>query len=241
MNSASSHRPPGVRALPLLLAVALLSICGGVLLNSKPPDAPPRAVASLAKSPHVPWIAEPTLPAPLPGVFSLPPATLAGNAGAVAAIVHKTPPPASRDSFTFADLQAQLPQGPDGQFLMEVPTLYFSAGDAAARQVIEGQTVEITAQLTPDPANPALATLCRSLTRCCSADARRYTTRVEFTTTCPAFPADTWVTVTGKVHYFRDAGGYGTVVQVETLHEAKPPAQVVLNQLLPETRDFTVQ
>jgi hypothetical protein len=152
----------------------------------------------------------------------------AGTVTAQTITRHQPPPPASRDAFTFADLKAQMPQRADGTFLMEVPSLYFSAGDPAARQVIEGQSVETTAQLRPDPSYPALFQLTRSLTRCCSADSRAYSIVVEPATAMPSLPDGAWVSVTGTISYRREIGGYGPVIHSATIHQVPPPAIPIL-------------
>jgi len=228
--------------VPPLLAAALLAVCGGIFLNPKPPDSPsgtntPTTTLSPVPAAEQPRLSAPPTPAerhptsPHPGVLSLPPATLTGNYTIPPPKIHQAPPPsASRDTFTIDDLKAQLPQRASGTFAMEVPTLSFSAGDAAARQVIEGQSIETTAQITSRPSNPACATLSRSLTRCCASDARSYTLTAELPTPHPLFPDGAWVTVTGTLHYTREIGdfSFSPMIRVLSMQMVPPPAQTVL-------------
>jgi hypothetical protein len=170
------------------------------------------------------------LPAPaerLPGVLSLPPATHARDARAPTGTRH-LPPPADAGRFTLEDWQAQTPRRNDGTFLVEVPTLHFSASDPAARSVIEGQSVETTAQLHRSPLHPALTTLARSLTHCCTADARDFTIPLELPGEDPLLPDGAWVIVTGTIRYRPDPAGYRAVLCAKNIRVTDPP----LNPLL---------
>lgn len=155
-------------------------------------------------------------------MLSLPPATNASRSTTPAGPRHR-PPPADVGRFTLADLKAQAPQRDDGTFLVDVPTLRFSASDPAARSVIEGQSVETTAQLCRNPSDPSLTTLSRSLTHCCSADARHFAIPVRFQGTHPSLPYGAWVTVTGTVAYHHDPAGYHAVLSASHISLTIPP------------------
>lgn len=210
MNSALlSKQVSRASTVPLLLAIGLLCLCG-VLLNSQ-------RIASSAPRTQSPTEFKPnSIPAEVmpSGVLNLPPATLAGNLNS---INHVPPPTSSRDSFTLADLKAQMPQRSDGTFLMELSTIYFSASDAAARQIIEGKTIETTAQISFNADEGTGVKLCRSIPYCCSAHARRLSIVAKFNGAAPAFANGDWVTITGTVAYCRDLNGYSPVLQIKSM------------------------
>ena len=232
MNSRPFHRRTIGSVLPPLLAASVLCMGGVLCIKSSQPHpatglaAPPRA----ASAPVEAAASEPALAKahPLSGVLSLPPAMLPGTVTAQTITRHQPPPPASREAFTFADLKSQMPQRADGTFLMEIPTLYFSAGDAAARQVIEGQNVETTAQFRRAGTGIAAPRLTRRLTRCCSADAQEFCITAAEPARLPAFAEGTWVKAMGRMQYRREVGGFGAVLEIATISEVPPPATPVL-------------
>lgn len=223
---------PGVsrlnrQMLPLIPAAALLGVCG-VLLMHRVPESVGTPVLSLPPKEKAPPVSsDPPSPSSLPGVFSLPPATLAGI-GPVAPSASHRPPPDSRERFSLADLKAQMPQREDGTFVIEVPTLHFSASDPAARQVMDGQPVETLAQIATSNGSVVDLSLSRLLTHCCSADARPFYIGTSFSGPAPALGNASWVKVRGRIAYQRRSGGFRTVLNVESVTQAPAPLHPVL-------------
>lgn len=219
------------QTLPLIPAAALLGVCGMLFIHRSPePVGTPVLSLPAAENPAenaTPVSSDPPNPASLPGVFSLPPATLAGS-GPVAPPASHRPPPDSRQRFSLADLKAQMPQREDGTFVIEVPTLHYSASDPAARQVMDGQPVETLAQIAIGSDSAAELRLSRLLTHCCSADARPFYIATTFSRPPPAIANASWVTVRGRISYQRRLGGYGTVLNVESITETPAPVKPVL-------------
>ena len=47
----------------------------------------------------------------------------------------------SYGSFTLEDLKAQVPQSKDGNFILDVPELYYTGGDFEVHHVLTGQSI----------------------------------------------------------------------------------------------------
>lgn len=223
MNPPAPFHGMHRRTLPLLAALAPPAACW-VLFTFHPGDDVASAPRHMNFAPQLPELPKAANLPQLPGVLALPPATLAGARTTAAAVTHR-PPPDSRAVFTLADLKAQMPQRENGTFLMEVPTLHFSAADAAARQVIEGRQVETLAQFSSGQTGPRLS---RRLTRCCTADAREFSVTAVLTPALTATAAGTWVKATGRIRYRREIGGFVAVLEITSITEAAPPANPVL-------------
>lgn len=213
------------RTLPLLAALAL-PVCCWVFLKQQHRDDLTSGPSRIPSAPAalLPGIPSATNLPQLPGVMSLPPATLASASKTPAAVIHR-PPPDSRAVFTLADLKAQMPQREDGTFVMEVPTLHFSAADAAARRIMDGQRVETVAQLLSGDTGPRLS---RRLTRCCTADAREFSVAAVLPPDFNAGTAGTWVKAAGRLRYRREIGGFAAVLEITSITEVPPPANPVL-------------
>lgn len=109
-----------------------------------PADLPPAAVASAPATPAT--TAKPAADAPPSATPSTP------------AVSTTTPPTGAKEAksyggFTLADLEAQVPKSKAGNFILEVPELYYTAGDKEVQSVITGQMVETVAQVLPEKVN----------------------------------------------------------------------------------------
>jgi hypothetical protein len=130
-------------------------------------------------------------------------------------------------SFTLADLKAQVPQSPEGNFMLEVPELYYTAGDKEVQGVLNGQSIETIAQVLPEKVNNEKGTrlrIFRLLVQCCAADARPYSIPVEFGTTAPVYKDMSWVKVTGKMSYKKEGDQIVPVIEDAKMTEAAEPA-----------------
>lgn len=193
------------------------------LLNKSKPAAKPAAtetvVATAPKVADLPPAATTTKPATTP-----PPGVAAASA---AAAETKTPPknipaPAqaskSYGTFSLEDLKKQVPQSKDGNFILEVPELYYTGGDLEVQKVLTGQMVETVAQILPEKVNNTdghRMRIFRMLVQCCAADARPYSVPIDFGKQAPTFKDMTWVKVVGKMNYKKE--GNQTVPIIETI------------------------
>jgi uncharacterized repeat protein (TIGR03943 family) len=187
--------------------------------------------------------APPAVPAPAPVVAAAtPPATAAGDAakapdappatatGDIAKDVNAAPAPGAQTksygNFTLADLKAQVPQSKEGNFLLEVPEIYYTAGDKEVQGVLAGQSVETTAQVLPEKLNNPdgkRVRIFRLLIQCCAADARPFSIPVEFDKKAPEFKESTWVKVIGTMTYKSEGGQTVPVLQATSMVESAEP------------------
>jgi hypothetical protein len=138
----------------------------------------------------------------------------------------------SYGSFTLADLKAQVAQSPEGNFILEVPELYYTAGDKEVQSVLNGQPVETIAQVLPEKVNNEKGTrlrIFRLLVQCCAADARPYSIPVEFGKTAPTeFKDMSWVKVTGKMTYKQEGDQTVPVLEAASMTPAAEPADAMV-------------
>lgn len=132
----------------------------------------------------------------------------------------------SYGSFTLADLEAQVPKSPEGNFILEVTELYYTAGDKEVQGVLAGQPVETIGQVLPEKVNNDKGTrirLFRMLVQCCAADARPYSIPVEFANAPPQFKDMTWVKVVGKMSFHQENGQTVPVLEATAITETAAP------------------
>jgi hypothetical protein len=138
----------------------------------------------------------------------------------------------SYGSFTLEDLKAQVSQSPEGNFMLEVPELYYTAGDKEVQSVLNGQPVETIAQVLPEKVNNEKGTrlrIFRLLVQCCAADARPYSIPVEFGKTAPTeFKDMSWVKVTGKITYKQEGDQTVPVLEATSMTPAAEPADAMV-------------
>jgi hypothetical protein len=193
---------------------------------AKAPSAPPVSSVTKADSPPASQ--------PSPSATAQPPATASAQPapGAPApAATAATPPPGAKDTksyggFTLADLEAQVPKSKAGNFILEVPELYYTAGDKEVQSVLAGQSVETIAQVLPEKVNNAdgkRLRVLRMLIQCCAADARPYSIPVQFAEKAPTFKDMSWVKVTGKMSYSQESGQTVPILLAGTIEETTAP------------------
>ncbi len=206
--------------------------------KKKAPQEPAAAPAPLAAAsgtvavtpsagPRVPGSAAPATSSVV--VTTLPPAASAPPAAAGSA------PPAggskSYGNFTLDDLKAQVPMSKEGNFILEVPELYYTAGDKEVQGVLVGQSVETTAQVLPEKVNNAEGKrlrVFRLLVQCCASDARPYSIPVEFAEKAPVLKEMSWIKVVGKMAYRQEGGQTVPIIEATSLKETTAPENSML-------------
>ena len=134
-------------------------------------------------------------------------------------------------SFTLEDLKAQVPMSKEGNFILEVPELFYTAGDKEVQTVLTGQSVETIAQVMPEKVNNAdgkRLRILRLLVQCCAADARPFSVPIEFSEKAPEFKEMTWVKVVGKMAYQQEGGQTVPLLQATDIKETTAPDQSML-------------
>ena len=197
--------------------------------NAKPapsqPDLPPAIAAGQAKKTD-------SAPEPIAGMKTANTEAMEKAASKVA----DTPAGGAAEAksyggFTLADLEAQVPRSKDGNFILEVPELYYTAGDKEVQGVLAGQMIETIAQVLPEKVNnedKKRLRIFRMLVQCCAADARPYSIPVEFAEKAPDFKEMTWVKVTGKMGYKQEGGQTVPMVEVKKIEETTAPDNAMI-------------
>lgn len=162
----------------------------------------------------------------------LPPPAQFKEADAVAKASPKPPEEAkSYGSFTLEDLKKQVPQSKEGNFILEVPEIYYTAGDLEVQKVITGQGVETVAQVLPEKVNNENGhrlRVFRMLVQCCAADARPYSVPVDFGKKAPDFKEMSWIKVTGTMSYKQEGGQTVPVINATKIEETTAPADAMI-------------
>lgn len=145
------------------------------------------------------------------------------------------PPPAqaskSYGTFTLEDLKKQVPQSKDGNFILEVPELYYTGGDVEVQKVLTGQMVETVAQILPEKVNNAdghRLRIFRMLVQCCAADARPYSVPIDFGKKAPDFKDMTWVKVVGKMGYKKEGTQTVPIIEATKVEETTAPDNAMI-------------
>lgn len=212
-NKASQSAPDSAAAKPAAVAKAPT--------QTQPPSsataagAPP--AAATASAPPAATTQTPAGSTP-PGASGTAPAPAAGAGQAAQA--------QSFGSFSLADLEAQVPKSKEGNFILEVPELYYTAGDLEVQKVLTGQKVETVAQVLPEKVNNPdghRIRVFRLQIQCCAADARPYSIPVDFGKKAPEFKDMTWVKVVGKMNYKQESGQTVPILEAIGITETTAP------------------
>lgn len=132
----------------------------------------------------------------------------------------------SMGAFTLDDLKAQFPPNKEGNFMLEVPEIFYSAGDKEVQAVLEGQPVETIAQVLPEKVNNPNGTrlrIFRVLVQCCAADGRPLSFPVEFGKEPPKFKDMTWVKVIGRMSFKKENDQIVPVLEATSMTETAEP------------------
>lgn len=165
--------------------------------------------------------AAPTAAAAAPGATPAPATQAAPAAGSAQ----------SYGSFTLEDLKQQVPQNSAGEFVLEVPEIYYTGGDIEVQKVITGQSIETTAQVLPEKVNNAdghRLRIFRMLVQCCAADARPYSIPVDFGKKAPEFKDMTWVKVHGTLSYQKEGDQTVPVIHASKIEETAAPDNAMI-------------
>ena len=151
------------------------------------------------------------------------------------AVAKASPPPPDKArsvaSFTLEDLKKQVPQSKEGNFILEVPELYYTGGDLEVQRVITGQPVETVAQVLPEKVNNAdghRLRIFRLMVQCCAADARPYSIPVDFGKKAPEFKDMSWVKVTGKMSFKKEGDQVVPIIEATSIEETPAPADAMI-------------
>ncbi len=106
--------------------------------------------------------------------------------------------------YTFEDFKLQVDQNDDGEFLMDVISIFYTGGDEEVKNVVDGLPVETMGQVMPEKVrNPDGTRLrvFRLMMNCCIADARPVSVPVDFGTSLPDYKEMGWYKIHGTMSY----------------------------------------
>lgn len=137
------------------------------------------------------------------------------------------PPPGNAwGTFTIEDLKKLVPQSSAGDFLLDVPQIFYTAGDRELMAVMEGIRVETTAQLMPETHdNPDQTRLkaFRLFIECCAADARPISIPVDFEAGPPEYQEMGWYRLFGTLHFVEEENGLVPLMKMERIEATAEP------------------
>ncbi|HEY1082976.1 MAG TPA: hypothetical protein VGE29_11965 [Prosthecobacter sp.] len=165
-------------------------------------------------------------PTPMPDTPPGPPEKFNDATEVAKADAAKPKEAQSFGSFSLEDLKQQVPQNSKGEFMLDVPEIYYTGGDIEVQKVINGQPIETTAQVLPEKVNNASGhrlRIFRMLVQCCAADARPYSVPVDFGKKAPDFKEMTWVKISGMMSYEKDGDQTIPVIRATNIEETTAP------------------
>ena len=134
-------------------------------------------------------------------------------------------------SFTIEDLKKMVPQNDKGEFLLDVPQIFYTAGDRELMQVMEGIPVETSAQLMEETLNNPDKTRLKAFRlfiECCAADARPLSIPIDFGKAPPAYTEMGWYKIYGKLHYATENEEIVPLLQIERIEATTEPTDGLL-------------
>lgn len=129
-------------------------------------------------------------------------------------------------TFTLDDLKQMVPQNEAGDFQLDVPQIFYTAGDKELMDVMEGIPIETSAQLmeeTLNNPNGHRLKAFRLFIECCAADARPLSIPIDFGEAPPEYIEMGWYRLYGKLHYVEEEGDLLPVLRMERLEETSEP------------------
>lgn len=131
-------------------------------------------------------------------------------------------------AFTLEDLDRMVKKSEDGNYLISVVELFYTAGDEEIQRVLAGLPVETTGQVLPDrtagPTGERLRVF-RLYIECCAADARPLSVPVEFADGVPGFKEMGWYRIVGTMRYRKEKGVTVPVLEATVLEETEEPRE----------------
>jgi len=130
--------------------------------------------------------------------------------------------------FTIEDLKKMVPQTSAGDFLLDVPQIYYTAGDQELMKVMEGISVDTTAQVIEDTIENSPAKRLRAyrlMIDCCAADARPLSIPIDFAESLPEYKEMGWYKLVGRLHFHKSEDSeYTPILQIKSFQPTPEPA-----------------
>lgn len=128
--------------------------------------------------------------------------------------------------FTLEDLESFVKRSDEGNFMISLIELFYSAGDVEVRNVLTGQPVETVAQVVEDAVNNPDGTRLRAFRmfmQCCAADSRPVSIAVEFGKAPPPYKEMGWYKLIGTMDFQTENGIMTPILRISEMREDKEP------------------
>lgn len=132
--------------------------------------------------------------------------------------------------YTLEDLEKVVQRSPEGNLMLTVDQLFYTAGDTELQRVLKGQPVESVGQVIPDTetGKKNRLRLFILMVSCCAADAQPVSIIVDFPGTPPEHKEMQWVKVSGTMAYAMENGQKQAILKAKTMEPTKEPANDLL-------------
>ncbi|HUF60760.1 MAG TPA: hypothetical protein VMN36_01680 [Verrucomicrobiales bacterium] len=157
---------------------------------------------------------------------------VATAAGAERFWQDKTPAAGEIGNFTLADLETLVDRSAEGNYLLDLVSIFYAAGDVELQRVLTGLPVETTGQILPERANNEdgrRLRLFRLFMECCANDMRPLGIPIEFKDPAPQLREKSWVKVIGKLRFPTEDGVTVSVLEVDQIEPTEEPRERLLN------------
>jgi len=162
--------------------------------------------------------------------FAQDPNAVAGRVGD--GLAPTAPANAEEDKweYTLADLEKVVDRSAEGNLLLTVDQLFYTAGDEELQRVLAGQAVETVGQVIPETEfkKGERLRLFTLMVTCCAADAQPVSVPIEFSEPLPAYKEMQWVKVSGVMDYPTELGRKQAVLRVKRLEPTEEPVNDLL-------------
>lgn len=128
--------------------------------------------------------------------------------------------------FTLEDLEGFVKRSDDGNFMISLIELFYSAGDVEVREVLKGQPVETIGQVVEDSVNNPNGTRLRAFrmfVQCCAADSRPVSIAVEFGKKPEGYKELGWYKLIGTMDFQKENGIMTPILNLKTIHGVEEP------------------
>jgi uncharacterized membrane protein YcgQ (UPF0703/DUF1980 family) len=132
--------------------------------------------------------------------------------------------------YTLADLEKVVQRSPEGNLMLTVDQLFYTAGDVELQRVLKGQAVEAVGQIIPDTdsGKKNRLRLFILMVSCCAADAQPVSIAVDFPGTPPEHKEMQWVKISGTMLYPMENGQKQAILKAAKMEPTKEPVNDLL-------------
>ena len=129
--------------------------------------------------------------------------------------------------FTKDDLDKLVDKNDAGEYMVTVPEIFFTGGDASIQKVLKGEGIETIGQFIEETKNNPDGTrirVYRMFMECCAADARPLSVPVEFGETPPDYKELGWYKVHGTMAFEENDGLSLPFIKATSIEPTEEPA-----------------